>query len=99
MPFEKGKSGNPEGTRKARQFYNMLNVALNDAKANPKGLRGIADKLVKEAMKGEAWAIKEIADRLDGKPAQTIIGDEDAPAAITMIVTGVPRPEDDASGS
>lgn len=29
-------------------------------------------KLWAEAAKGEAWAIREIMDRIDGKPKQTI---------------------------
>ena len=44
-----------------------------------KGLNGLAHKLVREAMAGEQWAIKEIADRLDGKPSQAITGDDDGP--------------------
>ena len=60
----------------------MLNVALSDEKANPKALRKVADKLIREAIKGEAWAIKELADRLDGKPAQMVVGDPDQPLAL-----------------
>lgn len=50
----------------------MLNVAL---KEKPEALRRVADKLVSEAEKGEQWAIKELADRLDGKPAQEVIAE------------------------
>ena len=82
MPFQKGNKANPNGARKSRQFYNMLNVALSDEKKNPRALRKIADKLIAEAQKGEAWAIKELADRLDGKPAQMIVGDEEQPLTL-----------------
>ena len=85
MTFKKGQVTNPNGARKERQFYDMLNVAMTDEKANPGGLRKIADNLVKQAHKGEAWAIKEVADRLDGKPAQTVRGDEDAPLMVNTI--------------
>lgn len=78
MPFQKG---NQHG-KNQRKFHDMLNVALSDEKKNPKALRKIADKLISEAQKGEAWAIKELADRLDGKPAQMVVGDPDQPLAL-----------------
>jgi hypothetical protein len=34
-------------------------------------VRQAAERLLDEAAKGEQWAIKELADRLDGKPAQS----------------------------
>jgi hypothetical protein len=45
------------------------------------GLDAAADKLAKLAIDdGDKWALEEIGDRLDGKPAQAIIGgDEDEP--------------------
>ena len=39
-------------------------------------LRAVADKLVEKAAAGDVQAIKEIGDRIDGKPAQTIQGPE-----------------------
>lgn len=44
-----------------------------------KGLDSLADKLVAAAENGDQWALREIGDRLDGKPAQAIVGDDDAP--------------------
>jgi hypothetical protein len=43
------------------------------------GLDKGADALVQSFLKGEAWAIKEVGDRLDGKPAQavTVAGDDE----------------------
>jgi hypothetical protein len=41
----------------------------NDKKGR-KNLVVIAEKLVECAIDGEGWAIQQIADRLDGKPAQ-----------------------------
>jgi hypothetical protein len=49
---------------------------------DPKSLRGLARKLLDAASGGDNTlaAIKEVADRLDGKPAQAVIGgDEDDP--------------------
>lgn len=46
-------------------------AALDKAIAqDPKALRRAADRLLNLAADGEAWAVKELADRLDGKPKQ-----------------------------
>ena len=45
---------------------------LIELRSNPVALRRIAAKLVEKAEEGELAAIREIADRLDGKPAQVI---------------------------
>jgi hypothetical protein len=39
---------------------------------NPHRLRGIAEKLIEKAEQGDLQAIQQIADRFDGKRAQTI---------------------------
>lgn len=73
MPFQKGKSGNPNGKRSEALFYAALDKALKDHKDGPdKRLFKIANNLVKAAEASEQWAIREIADRLDGKPALTV---------------------------
>lgn len=60
------------GKRAEAKFYNALDTALKDHKDGPDvRLRRIANNLVKAAEESEQWAIKEIADRLDGKPSQT----------------------------
>src|SRR6476469_247822 len=78
MPFQPGQITNPNGARKERKFYQALLIALN-AEGPDIRLRKVAEMLVKQALKGEAWAIKELADRVDGKvpQAQIIQGDED----------------------
>jgi hypothetical protein len=45
---------------------------LMTLRSNPVALRRIAAKLVEKAEEGELAAIREIADRLDGKTAQVI---------------------------
>ena len=78
MPFQPGQITNPNGARKERKFYQALLIALN-AEGPDIRLRKVAEMLVKQALKGEAWAIKELADRVDGKvpQAQIIQGDDD----------------------
>jgi hypothetical protein len=47
-----------------------------------RGMRKVAASLIKEALKGDIAAVKEIADRIDGKvPLQQVItGDEEGGA-------------------
>ena len=86
MPFEPGQSGNPNGRPKAeRAFANMLRIAIKEAHDDGRDkLRAVADALVTEAIKGDIPAIREIADRLDGKVAQAIVGgdEDDNPVSI-----------------
>jgi len=59
--------GNQNG-KKGKLFYDQLRVAL--IQEDKRRLRTIAEKLVKAAENGDAWAIKEIIDRVDGKAIQ-----------------------------
>lgn len=60
------------GKRKEKQFFDALNFTLKNGKTPTARLNRIAEQLVQAAESGEQWAIKEVADRLDGKPAQTV---------------------------
>lgn len=65
-----------------KTFANMLRVALKEAhEEGGDKLRIIADQLVTKAMAGDLQAVREIADRLDGKPSQQLelSGDPDKP--------------------
>lgn len=68
-PINKGGAplGNQNG-KKGKLFYDQLRVAL--VQEDKKRLRNIAEKLVKAAENGDAWAIKEVIDRVDGKAVQ-----------------------------
>jgi hypothetical protein len=78
--FEKGQSGNPGGRPKEKPWRDALTIAIKDG--DGLRLRRIADAVVTLAETGDMQAIKEIGDRLDGKPAQQTIvtGDEDGGA-------------------
>lgn len=70
------------------EFKTALRLAFKDAEANEhskRTLRKIAEALIDEAIKGNVPAIKEVADRLDGKPAQTILGDGDSPLIVQVV--------------
>lgn len=53
-----------------KPFRDALRMAIAEAGDDFRPLRRIAEALVAQAMEGDLQAIKEIADRLDGKPAQ-----------------------------
>lgn len=80
MPWQKGQSGNLNGRPKQTPFQDQLRIVMGDSKLKGLGvadgkksaLRLAVEQLVLAAAKGDQWAIKEIADRTDGKPAQTI---------------------------
>jgi hypothetical protein len=65
---------------KEKSFANMLNIAIKEAVegSDKTKLRAVADALVDKAMAGDVPAIKEVADRLDGKVPQAVIGDADS---------------------
>lgn len=74
--LENGDEGrNKNGGFRLRQFRRTLEVAIaTDASDTTKipRLRQAADMLLNLAAEGDLGAIKELADRLDGKPAQAV---------------------------
>lgn len=76
MPFQPGNKL-AAGPRK-KPFKNALERAIANADGKPDALKEIAEALVAKALLGESWAIQEVANRLDGKPAQAIVGDDEA---------------------
>lgn len=64
-----GQPGN-QNASKNKPFWHAIDRAI--AQEDGKRLRAAAEKLLDAAAAGEAWAIKELGDRLDGKPAQAI---------------------------
>ena len=78
---------------KEKSFANMLNIAIKQATEDGRDkLRAVADALLDKAMSGDVQAIKEVADRLDGKVAQAIVGgdEDDNPIVTEIIIRGVP---------
>ena len=70
--------GRPAGSQnKDKPFRDALRLAIAEAADNPRSLRKVAERLIDKAMEGDVQAIKEIGDRLDGKPAQAIVGDDE----------------------
>ncbi len=84
-------AGAPQGNSNAAKAK-VFNAAMMRAfKARSKtealeALDAVALQLVDQGLAGEQWAICEIANRLDGKPAQQIVhsGDSESPLTITI---------------
>lgn len=57
-----------------------------EGEGNPQALDRLADALVSAGLAGEVAALKEIGDRLDGKPAQAIVGGDEGDAPVRMEV-------------
>lgn len=61
-----------------KTFANMLRIAISEAHGEGgTRLRAVADALVLKAIEGDVPAIREIADRLDGKVPQAVVGDDE----------------------
>ena len=93
-------AGAPVGNtnaKKAKEFEGALRRAL--ARDDWKRLNQGCEKVSDAFANGEPWAAQFVADRLDGKPAQTIAGDPDNPLHTISeirrtVVDPSPRPPD-----
>lgn len=98
MPFEKGQSGNPGGQKKDKLFGDALRILAmvpygeelsEDDIANETNVRRAARMLMEKAVDSDVPAIKEVADRLDGKVPQGVQGgDPDSPIKIAIQFVG-----------
>jgi hypothetical protein len=100
VTFQPGQSGNPGGRSKSEKLYRdalrkaILDIAENDPQRRRK-IELIAEAHVAKAMEGDVPAINSLADRLDGKPAQAITGDDDNGPLIVKIL----RPGDESGNA
>lgn len=66
-------AGAPKGNsnaKKGREWFDALRKECVQRAA----LEALATKVVDLALEGERWAIEEIANRYDGKAAQSVVG-------------------------
>ncbi|CUX21465.1 hypothetical protein CFBP6626_07260 [Agrobacterium tumefaciens] len=72
------------GRKQEKPFRDALRLELAKLQDDDqRGLRKIALSLIESAEGGDLQAIKELADRVDGKVPQAISGDEENP--LTMV--------------
>jgi hypothetical protein len=74
MPFKKGSkdAGAPMGNDNKRKGKPLSDALRKYAAQNPEKVRKIAEGIFAKAMDGDVQAIKEIADRLEGRAVQSI---------------------------
>lgn len=100
MTFQKGQVSNPNGRPKQSKRIEGGIISALSEKYNgfENGARAIGYELVRIASDREHQdqlkALKEISDRLDGKPAQAIIGGSgEDPPILSKITINVVKPE------
>jgi hypothetical protein len=71
-----------QNARNAKRWQQAIRRALarKSGESVDKGLDELADIVVELAFSKERWAIEEVGNREDGKPAQVVAGDDDLPA-------------------
>lgn len=87
MPESGGQPGNSNKTKgmECRQALKRV-LARRSGKTYKEGLEKVMEKYVDAAENGEPWALKDIIDRLDGKPAQalTLSGPDGGPVQTVL---------------
>jgi uncharacterized Rossmann fold enzyme len=77
-----GQPGN-QNAAKAREFRQALKrVMARRFGTASEGLEKVAEVLLDAVASSEQWAVREVIDRIDGKPAQTIGGDPENPIEV-----------------
>jgi hypothetical protein len=95
MVWKAGQSGNPTGNQgpKAKPMRDALRLELAAAEIDDEPMpvkagtmRDLARVFIAKARGGDVSAYIEIANRIDGKVAQPIAGDDEAPPARLELV-------------
>lgn len=94
MATSGAQPGNQNAARGKRVREAILRALARKAGTVDGGLDKAADKLIEFAIdKGEDWALTEMFNRIDGKPATIIVGDdEQAPVRFARIVRVIRKP-------
>ncbi len=65
--------------------YNAKGIKAGEA------IRRLADRVVRDALAGDAVATREIAERLDGKPVQPVAGQIDTNLTVELVRFGADK--------
>jgi hypothetical protein len=79
-------AGAPIGNTNARKENRMWADAIRKTIIQGKRLDALAEKLVSMAAEGDMQALKEIGDRLDGKPSQSIDANIDLTGNLATLI-------------
>ena len=75
MAGNKNSGRRPGSTHKPFADALRMEIANRESRGDKRGLRMVAKKLLNQACEGDMSAIREVADRLDGKPVQQNVND------------------------
>jgi len=78
---------NPRGQQRDKPFRDALRMEIAAAGEDHKALRAVAVALLGKAMIGDVPAIKEIADRLDGKVPTPVVGEDEEGNQGPLVIT------------
>ena len=76
---------NPRGQQRDKPFRDALRMEIAAAGEDHKALRAVARALIAKASDGDVQSIKELADRMDGKVPQGVIGGEEDDPALRIV--------------
>ena len=98
MVWQPGQSGNPNGApKRAKLWREAIDRAIKRREQqDPQALEKLADKLLAAVDAGDIAAMREFGDRVDGKVAQAIGGDDEL-GPIKNILEVAWKSEDSAS--
>lgn len=83
--------GNNNSSRENRLWANTIRRAI--VQGDAERLRRIAEKLLDQAEAGDLQAMKELGDRLDGKPSQSVdVGSDPDRPMIQKVINEIVRP-------
>jgi len=86
--------GAPIGNKNATKNKPFLDAMRRALAQNPQKIGRIVDKILDQAEAGEAWAVKEVADRLDGKAVQAnTLEDADGNNLVTSLEVRFVKPQ------
>lgn len=81
-----------QNAAKPRRWANAIEAALKKRGTDKlDALESIADQLLTLAKSGDMQAMRELGDRLDGKPHQTVSADVDAAVTVEVVRFGASR--------
>jgi hypothetical protein len=84
--------GNTNSSKNNRLWAETIRRAV--VQADGEKLRAIAEKLIALAAEGDMQAIKELGDRLDGKPSQSVdVGSDPDRPLVTKVVREIVSPQ------
>ncbi len=99
-PFQPGQSGNPKGRPKSitlSEAYRKMLAAMDET--DPQGrtrAEVLAEQMYSKAKTGDVGALKEIADRVEGKARQTIALSVEKREQLEQAISGIMRDAEQA---